>query len=131
LQSRNAFGNSLGYSDAVAILSASEPGVPTNVVTETVSPSSIVVRWSAAPNNGLDILEYKVYFMQRDYLYSLETSYCDGSDPAIIDATECTVPFDTLKAAPFYLVPGEWVNVKITAVNAYGESAFSDVGTGG
>ena len=29
------------------------------------------------------------------------------------------------------MVPGEWVNVKIIAVNAYGESVFSDVGSGG
>ena len=36
-----------------------------------------------------------------------------------------------LKAEPFNLVPGEYVNVKIIAVNTYGESIFSEVGTGG
>lgn len=41
------------------------------------------------------------------------------------------MPFDTLKESPFLLVAGEWVNVKIITVNAYGESFYSEVGTGG
>lgn len=44
--------------------------------------------------------------------------------------TECTVPLATLTAAPFSLTLGDTINVKLTAYNAYGESAESSVGGG-
>jgi hypothetical protein len=69
--------------------------------------------------------------MKRDYSYDLELNSCDGSNSDIIASTSCTVPISSLTAAPFLMVPGEWVNVKIIAVNAYGESVFSNVGSGG
>jgi hypothetical protein len=131
LTARNSYGYSQDQSIEATILCATVPDPPLNVATVTQNPSDIYVHWTGAVNGGLSILEYKIFFMKRDYTYEEEKINCDGSEPDIVTGNSCTVPFHTLKAYPFELVPGEYVNVKIIAVNDYGESIFSEIGTGG
>ena len=53
---------------------------------------------------------------------------CDGSETAIITATECFIPISVLLGSPFYLT--ESVYAKVAATNAVGDSVFSSVGNG-
>ena len=48
----------------------------------------------------------------------------------IISTRSCTETFSQLKAAPFNLIMGDYVNVRVTAINLYGESDPSEIGTG-
>jgi hypothetical protein len=49
----------------------------------------------------------------------------------VISSGSCSVSLSTLKAAPYYLVKGDSVYVKIISVNVYGDSAtYSDAGYG-
>lgn len=45
-------------------------------------------------------------------------------------ATECTIPLAKLRSDPFNLVLGNMVYAKVIAVNAYGDSSASAVGSG-
>jgi hypothetical protein len=60
--------------------------------------------------------------------FSEEPSYCDGSDPAIVSATICNIPGQTLNDAPFEIPWGSNVYVKIIATNVKGNSQESDLG---
>jgi len=62
--------------------------------------------------------------------YSQELSSCDGSVYVIFTNTACTVPLSALTSAPFSLVMGMSVKVKVIAYNAYGDSPASAVGNG-
>ena len=42
----------------------------------------------------------------------------------------CTIPLATLTTSPFLLEFGDQINVKLTAINAYGESELSEIGGG-
>lgn len=44
--------------------------------------------------------------------------------------SQCTVSLNQLTAAPFSLLKGYSVNIKVTATNAYGDSLISDAGSG-
>jgi hypothetical protein len=48
----------------------------------------------------------------------------------IIASQSCIIPVSTLKASPFLLAWGTPVYAKVLATNAYGNSAFSPVGSG-
>lgn len=78
------------------------------------------------------ILGYYIYIRQTDGIYSLETTYCDGTNQDIILALSCTIPLNTLTQSPFALKfgpqIGEEVNVKVIAYNEYGNSPFSAIG---
>lgn len=55
---------------------------------------------------------------------------CNGFLQSVIDNTECTVPLSVLTSAPYNLLKGYSVNIKVVAVNDYGESDSSLVGNG-
>jgi hypothetical protein len=71
-----------------------------------------------------------VYIIKSDGSYATELVTCDGSDLTIISETECTVPLSTLTSAPFNLMFGNDIIVKLIAINAYGESPESEIGSG-
>jgi hypothetical protein len=81
-------------------------------------------------DNGTPITGYNVYIKKSDATYSTELVTCDGSDSTIISDTECTVPLSKLTTTPFNLAFGDDVIVKLTALNAYGESIESEIGSG-
>jgi hypothetical protein len=55
---------------------------------------------------------------------------CNGANLAVVSAALCTIPLDTLTAAPFSLSLGDEVNAKFFATNAYGDTAVSPQGNG-
>lgn len=68
--------------------------------------------------------------LKDEVTYSLELTYCDGSDPTIVSATQCAVPVSTLRAEPFELEWGAHVYTKVVAINVYGASIESEIGNG-
>ena len=74
-------------------------------------------------DNGSPVTQYKVLMRPSDFsTYSEVLDDWDGSDPALILARTCKVPFSTLLAVPFTLTEGASVFAKIIAVNQIGES---------
>lgn len=128
IESRNSYGYSI-YSDTIDILCATKPDVP-GLPTTAVVADQVVIDWNAPSENGLVIESYTVVIQQSDGVYSQQLTYCDGTDSAITAATECTIPLDVLRASPYSLSMGEAVYVKVLATNAYGSSAYSDMGFG-
>jgi hypothetical protein len=61
--------------------------------------------------------------------FTEDQTNCDGTDASIISATECTIPLSTLTAAPYFLINGADVFVKVIATNSKGP-AESLVGSG-
>lgn len=64
-------------------------------------------------------------------MFFTELTYCDGTNQAIVDNTECTIPAADLHAAPFNLAWGTPVYAKLIATNVKGDSVESDIGNGG
>ena len=66
--------------------------------------------------------------------FSEETSYCDGSDPAVLAAAECTVPMAQFwlatTATPFEYLPGESIRLQVRAWNVIGPGPYSSIATG-
>jgi hypothetical protein len=90
----------------------------------------LTIDWEAPSGRGSQILGYKIFVRKSDLTYSTETMNCDGSKTTIISSTRCTIPLNTLTAAPFSLSLGNIVFAKVIAYNYYGDSATSQVGSG-
>jgi hypothetical protein len=88
------------------------------------------VTWDLPASNGSPLKAYKVYFRKQTNDYSEELMYCNGASGSVFNLRRCTVPVSQLTVAPFNLIQGEHVHVKIAAFNAYGDSATSVVGNG-
>jgi hypothetical protein len=69
-------------------------------------------------------------FKQADSLFTQETEHCNGQDPTIIAALQCSVPLTALAASPFSLPLGDSIVVIVVATNAKGDSPTSSEGTG-
>jgi hypothetical protein len=61
------------------------------------------------------ITGYKLYIRRFDLVYDTETLYCDGGDLAIMAATQCTIPLNTLTTYPFLLQLGNTIYAKVIA----------------
>jgi hypothetical protein len=91
----------------------------------------VLIDWVAPFNGGTAITGYRIYIRQTDGgVYTQDLVTCNGASGVIIAATACQVPLTTLTTAPYSLSLGATVDVKLIAYNAYGDSAFSSVGTG-
>lgn len=53
---------------------------------------------------------------------------CEPS--TVVASRQCIVTLDLLKAAPYSLVVLDPVELQVIAVNEYGQSAASDIGSG-
>jgi hypothetical protein len=45
-------------------------------------------------------------------------------------AVSCTIPVDELRVAPFDLIWGSQIMAKVIAINSYGNSSESEIGSG-
>lgn len=63
-------------------------------------------------------------------MFTQELVDCDGSDPGIIAAEECTIEYSRLLSAPFLLPFGSSIHAQVDAQNFYGTSKMSEVGNG-
>lgn len=80
-----------------------KPAAPKAPNTSLNTSNGVTFTWTAPNNCGSVITAYTVQIKQDDEVYSTETVNCDGSDPAIVAATSCTVPISVLMTAPFNL----------------------------
>lgn len=62
--------------------------------------------------------------------FTEDLTYCDGSETQIVNEQMCSVPINTLRAAPYNLNWGDSIVIKVSALNDYGASQFSDEGNG-
>ena len=89
-----------------------------------------MIDWTEPEDNGSPILGYEIYIRQSDGVtFSQELTHCDGSDSALILATECTIPISVLMSTPFNLQYGSNIHAKVLGYNQYGDSAMSQVGS--
>jgi hypothetical protein len=128
IESRNSFGFS-EYSDTITILCAAAPEQP-DVPVSSVFENMVNFDWDTPVNNGKQITGYNIYFRQSDDIYSKQLMYCDGSDLTVISETACTIPLSVFTALPYNLELGDSINIKLTALNDYGESLVSEYGGG-
>jgi hypothetical protein len=86
----------------LSLLSAIKPGIPSDVETSN-SGSTVIVSWSAPDSNGSPLTAYTIQIKKSDDLYAEELINCDGSDPTVIQNTQCTIPQGVLQVEPFNL----------------------------
>lgn len=92
----------------------------------------MVVSWVAPNSGGSPITAYRIMIRYSDSVtFAQALTNCDGSQSAIVTAKSCSIPIAVLNSAPFNLAWGSSVYAKVSAINAYGESAMSTVGNGG
>lgn len=124
--------NSVGLSPyrEITILVAQVPDKPNTPTSEFQDPF-VVLDWEAPYDGHTTITSYTILIEATDGVtYHQELSYCDGTNAQVIADTECTIPLSILRGAPFNLVWGQSVDLKVFATNVKGDSEISDVGTG-
>ena len=124
----SAFDFSVGYSNEISILAATNPSQPYAPVL-AINDMDVLITWIAPDANGSPILGYRVKIRQNDLLYTEELVNCDGSTAVIRDATSCSIPISVLTASPYSLPWGSNVYAKVIAYNDYGDSLVSDPGS--
>ena len=73
----------------------------------------MIVSWEEPDDGGSEITAYIVKLRDSTSSFRTELTSCDGSSQVIIDSQSCTIPLDTLTAAPFNLVLGNPIQVII------------------
>lgn len=77
---------------------------------------------------GDDKIFYTVEIRGLDNIFSTDVE-CDGSDPAIRDTLECTIPMQNLWKAPHSLPYDKIIGVRVAASTIHGQGWFSPLNT--
>jgi hypothetical protein len=119
---QNIHGWSPGYSPTAQIMAAKTPSAPAAPST-ALAGATVTITWAAPADNGAPILSYVVEIQGSAGDWLLETTDCDGADPATRDAASCSLPQATLTdpAGPFRLSRGELVVARVAAANTLGQ----------
>jgi hypothetical protein len=129
VESRNSYSYS-PYSETLTLLCAFKPDPPL-VVTTTNTNDLVTVQWDDPIANGFVIHAYRFFVLQSDgTTYTEESVECDGTNTDIVNNRVCTISLLTLRSAPYNLILGDSVWVKVISVNTYGESELSQPGNG-
>jgi hypothetical protein len=120
VQSRNSYSYS-DYSEVLSLLCAFKPEPPL-LVTTTNSADQVLVEWDEPVNNGYVIHAYRFFVITSGGAYEEESTECDGTNALVVSNRQCSLSLDTLKAAPFNLVQGDSIWLRLVAINTYGES---------
>ena len=72
----------------------------------------VIIQWDRAPSQGSRPMSLQVWIQQHNGEYSSRgiSQYC-SNEP---DTTQCTVPSNVLRAAPYFLTTGDDVVAKVT-----------------
>lgn len=125
VEARNIYGYS-DYSDTVSILCAALPAQP-DMPISYVFENQVVFEWDIPSDHGTLITGYNILFRKSDNTYETELVDCDRTISVV---NTCTVPLATFTAEPFNLVLGDDINLKVSAINDYGTSPLSEMGSG-
>jgi hypothetical protein len=98
--------------------------------TTTISALNTVVSWTAPYHGGVAISSYTISLIDNTGTYVEDTTVCNGSDPAIVSALECTIPSSHFITEPYELEWGTSIQAKVIATNVRGSSLQSDSGNG-
>lgn len=130
VQARNSYGTGPN-SEPISLLCATVPEPPPDPYNYR-SNDKIVIEWSEPFNNGSPITGYRLFIQATgNGEFIEETTECVGNSEIVISNRICLVSLtDTLIHAPFNLQLDESINVKIIAQNFYGDSDYSEVGSG-
>lgn len=131
VESRNSYSYS-DYSEMIVLLCAFKPDPPT-VLTTTNTNDLVTIEWNEPIANGVPITSIEFYILESDGVtYTQEDTprECDGTQVTLISERTCTISLETLKSSPFDLVKDDSVVVKVITTNSYGDSVFSDAGSG-
>lgn len=91
----------------------------------------MIIDWSEPASNGAEITAYIIYIRSVDSsIYNTYTTYCDGSDPAVVLNTQCSIPSAAFLEAPHSLQWGASIYAKVVAINLEGQSVESYPGNG-
>ena len=118
------------FSDEVTITASDIPAQPPIVTTfyDAVDPLEIVIDFTPPSSNGAPIDKYDILIADTTgTTFSTELTTCSGLDSQVISDTFCNIPLTTLRAAPFSLVYGQLVVVKIAAHNSNGWGLYSQI----
>ena len=113
----------------MSILCAAAPESPAEPTTSVVG-DQVIFDWDEPVANGTPITGYDVYIRKDDLSYIVDSTVCNGDNTVVVSNTECTTQLNKLTAAPFNLLQGYSVFIKIIAKNAYGSSVESVPGNG-
>jgi hypothetical protein len=92
---------------------------------------AVTITW-LAPGDGSDtITAYRIEILDTAGAWVAESTYCDGTDAAVLSGRTCTVPMSVLRASPFSLAFDALVEVRASARNSYGWGTASDATTVG
>jgi hypothetical protein len=75
------------------------------------------------------ITHYDVYFMKPNGDFVLDLTHCDGSNPTVVAARNCTVPMLYLNDLLTLPPRDSLIRVKVRAYNAKGTGQYSEVNT--
>ncbi len=116
-------------------MTAIKPAAPTRPET-TNSANNVIISFVDPSSNysvdyGAALIRYYIWILDatgQTYFESLAN--CNGQNSVVISNKSCTLTVNTLKTAPYYLVDGQSVYVKIVAQNIVGNSPDSSLGNG-
>lgn len=109
IEARNVVGYG-PFSDEVSIIASTKPNKPS---TPSTSPAlaeiDVLINWDPLADFvteiGSPITSYRIMIQHADGVsFSEELTNCDGSDPTIVENTECTVPISVLLLAPYNMI---------------------------
>jgi len=121
-----------GWSPEVAIKAAQVPYQMATVSTAVEAAAGAVTITWLAPADGSDaITAYHIEILDGAGAWVAESTYCDGTDSAVLSGRTCTVPMSVLRASPFSLAFDALVAVRASARNSYGPGSTSDATTVG
>lgn len=111
------------------MLCATRPETPEAPWNENIL-DYVNIYWSPPISNGLPITSYILKIRTADNTYLQDLANCNGADATVMANTECTIPLSTLTTDPYNLEVNEAINVMVAAVNDYGTSDYSEIGSG-
>lgn len=114
------------YSGETLIYAAGLPAQPYQAVT-AIDGTDVKITWSEPENSAAPIIAYSVVVLQAGGAFGEELTDCNGADPSILAALECSIPLTTLRASPFDLTYGTLVQARVMAENANGWGSLSQV----
>ena len=121
VQARNSYSYSLD-SDVLALLCAFKPEAPLTVTTSNQG-SQVSVTWDEPVNNGYVVDSYRFFVRESDgTTFTEETVDCVGTNSDVVANRECFLNLSTLQVAPYNLVQGDSIWLKVVSRNTYGES---------
>jgi hypothetical protein len=109
------------WSPEVSIKAAQVPFQMASVSTAIESSAgSVTITWLAPADGSDTITAYLIEIKDTSGAWQAGSTYCDGTDSAVISALTCTVPMSTLRASPYSLAFDALVEVRASAQNSYG-----------